>query len=168
MAPRRASAHGGRATAATRGRAQGGIRKNTRSIKAPTRYGQHLERTTQSPRTQTTIDTNDTASSSEHDEPSTSEYSHSPLPIDPRSLSPLPPANAPSRRSRTSVSQSQPNSNSPASNYSDRPINLNTMRELLRSHEEDIVERVVQRLGSQNSIQPNASTSNIPTQHPAI
>ena len=38
------------------------------------------------------------------------------------------------------------------------------MRELLRSHEEDIVERVVQRLGSRHSSQPNACTSNIPPQ----
>ena len=85
MAPRRARAHGGkasacggRATAATRGRAQEGIRKNTRNRQAPTHYGQPSEGTTQSPRTQTTIDTNDTPGSSEEDERSTPRYSHSP------------------------------------------------------------------------------------------
>ena len=38
------------------------------------------------------------------------------------------------------------------------------MWELLRSHEEDIVKRVVQRLGSRHSIQQNAPASNIPPQ----
>ena len=41
------------------------------------------------------------------------------------------------------------------------------MCELLRSHKEDIDERVVQRLGSQNSIVPNTPTSNICAQHVA-
>ena len=167
MAPRRASARSGRATAATRDRAQGGIRKNTRNRQAPTRYGQHSEGTNQSSRTQTTIDTKDTASSSEEEEPSTQHYSHSHLPIDLRSTSQLLSANSPARHARITALQSQLNSNSSASNYSDLQIHLNTMSELVRSHEEDIVERVVQRLGSQNSILPKAPTSNILAQHPA-
>jgi len=56
--------------------------------------------------------------------------------------------------------QCDPELYSPSSVTSDLPPNLSNMRQLLRSHEEDIVERVVQRLSLQNPTPHTANTLN--------
>lgn len=48
---------------------------------------------------------------------------------------------------------------------SDRSINLSTMRELLRAHEHEIVDRVVLQLRTQPPLQPAVTSPNSPVLH---
>ncbi|KAG0640608.1 hypothetical protein HOY80DRAFT_1041362 [Tuber brumale] len=137
MAPRRASTSGGTSAPASRHRVQGRIRKNLRTRQAPTWYGQQSEA---APSTPGTAVTHDPASSSVEPEPSIPEYSHSPssnqtLP----SSAPASPDN-PQPSPATPTTQSEHELPSPPHTTPDPPISLGTMRELLCSHEEDIVD----------------------------
>jgi len=152
MAPRRAPTRGGTSTPAARHRATGGIRKNTRSRQAPTRYGQRLEAPSHTPETE---GTNEPTISSEETEPSIPQYSDSP---------PLANPGLPHPGSPATPSQAASRSISPAP--SDTPISLHTMQALLRSHEQDIVDRVVLRLSSQHPSLPHQTTQ--PPQHNPI
>jgi len=152
MAPRRAPTRGGTSTPAARHRATGGIRKNTCSRHAPTRYGQQLEASSHIPETE---GTNERTSSSEETDPSIPQYSHSPQlanAVLPHPGSPATPSQAASRYI------------SPAP--SDTPISLHTMQALLRSHEQDIVDRVALRLSSQRPSLPHQTAQ--PPQHNPI
>lgn len=135
MAPRRGSTRGRTTAPNTRRRTQAGVRKNTRNRQAPNRYGQEA---TASPGTQGTQEPHSPTSSDAETEPTTSRYSHSPDPT-------------PSQTLRgTSTLPSEASTLSSATASPEIPIDLNTMRELLRSHEQDIVERVVQQLSARN------------------
>jgi len=157
MAPRRASTRGGTSAPLSRRGTRGGIRKNPRTRQAPTRYDLHPEPAPSTPRS---AETNESGSSSMEPEPSIPEYSHSPQSneIQP-SLAPVSPEN-PRPPPATPTTESEPESRSPSSPRSDRTISLGTMRQLLRSHEEDIIDRVVQRLRSHNPVPHIDNTGN--------
>ena len=155
MAPRRASTCGSTSTQASTRRTRGGVRKNTRTRQLPSRYGHHED---PSSITIASEASNETPSESEDVEPSIPEYGQSPeSPSHTRHQSPASSIHHTPRGLAASVTSFQPNesynrSASPASTRDS--INIDTMRKLLRSHEQDIVNRVVH--------QPN---SQIPTQH---
>jgi len=124
-----------------------GVRKNTRNRQAPNRYGQQPPA---SPGTPATQDTHEPSSSPEEAEPSIPQYNHSLSSIDAR-LRPLSPD--PNHRQATPVTPASPceaYTSLHASASPDIPRSLTTMRELLRSHEQEIVDRVVQQLNTQN------------------
>ena len=150
MAPRRTTARGGSQN--SRGntrRQQAGIRKNTRSRQPPSRYGQNPEQT--STPTSSQIAHNE---GSDSDEAASSSPQHSYSPSS--STNTLQPSRTPISRSstvqqpRTPSIPRQTNSSPVSHAASETSINLNTMRELLRSHEQDIVDRVLHQLTSQN------------------
>jgi len=159
MAPRRASARGGISTPATRRRAQGGVRKDRCPRQAPNWYGQKP-----GPQESTPGEgTNEPSSSSQDPELTTAQYSHTPgsnkrihvgqslYPgtISPPQITPAPPREIDSHTLSLSTSYTR--------------INLSTMRDLLRSHEQEIVDRVIIQLGSQK---PNPPNSNPPEPEP--
>ena len=147
MAPRRASTRAAAATPARGRRSTGGIRKNTRNRQAPNRYG-HPEEIPA--RNRQTEDPSEPPSSSVETEPSIPQFSHSPY-----SNSPLPNSQAPSPntmtpRPETPATPSEVHMHSSSSIVSEQPLNASTMRELLRSHEQEIIDRVILRVGVQN------------------
>ena len=150
MAPRRTTARGGSQN--SRGntrRQQAGIRKNTRSRQPPSRYGQNPEQT--STPTCSQIAYNE---GSDSDEAASNSPRHSYSPSS--STNTLQPSRTPISRSstvqqpRTPSIPRQTNSSPVSHAASVTSINLSTMRELLRSHEQDIVDRVLHQLTSQN------------------
>ena len=152
MAPRRSSTRGGSSNQSNTRASASRIRKNTRSRQPPSRYGQLIDPS--SPAIDTSA-ANYTASDSVETNPSTPEYSHTP-PSNTRTLSRSPI----SQRTRgphtelprsPSVLETRPSPTPP----SEASINLSTMRELLRSHEQDIVDRVVLQLRTQPPSQPS-------------
>ena len=163
MAPRR-STRGGRTSRASTQSSGAGIQKNTRSRQAPTRYGQqqdpaHTPRGSES--------TNGPSSDNDEGDPSTPEYSHSP-PSNTRTLS-----GSPASRNATGpdldnyLATSDPATRPPSASASERSINMTTMRELLRSHEQEIVDRVVLQLRTQHDPLPTTISSNpLPSNHP--
>ena len=162
MAPRRASTRGGSTTRASRNRATGGIRKNTRTRRQPNRYGHSAEQAStpqRSPAASNTTSDSDTA------EPSIPEYSHSPS----LSTNRLQQSRSPTRQNSPAQQDEAPNSPSPPETRASSPatvegsVNLSTMRELLRSHEQDIVDRVVLQLSTHNLPQPSHTDSNLPS-----
>jgi len=149
MAPRRASTRGGRgtATAASRRRATGWIRKNTRNRQPPNRYGQGPETPVGSPDPEPP---SEPPSSSEEIEPSTPHYTHTSARNNERLSSHTLMPEAITSPLGTPI-MSRPTEASAASrSISDIPINISTMREVLRSHEQEIVDGVVPHLGSIN------------------
>lgn len=150
MAPRRASTRGETSTPANRRGAGGGIRKNTRNRQPPNRYGQGVDPAPTSSNHQEQIEPSSTSSEIE---PSTPRYTHSPLPNIQQSISrtlslagsPTPPAIP------TISTEADPESS--ARQESDIPINLSMMQQLLQSHQQDIVDRVIHQLSSQNHTQ---------------
>ena len=163
MAPRRSSTRGGRTSRPNTRGPEGGIRKNTRSRHAPTRYGQQQEPVLTP--TRESEGTNDPRSDSEEAQPSTPEYSHSP-PSNTRTLSGSPTSQNTARSDRGNhISTSAQASRTPSISPSERSINLTTMRELLRSHEQEIVDRVVLQLGMQNHSQPTTTRPDLPPTH---
>jgi len=149
MAPRRASTRGGSTTRASRNRATGGIRKHTRNRQQPNRYG-HSEDQGSSPRPSQAA--SNTTSDSDEPEPSIPEYSHSPS----SSTNTLQQSRSPTQRNSTPQQEQSPTSPSQLDTRPVSPaivegfVNLSTMRELLRSHEQDIVDRVVLQLSTHN------------------
>jgi len=156
MAPRRASARGCISTLATRGRAPGGVRKNTRPGQAPNRYGQQLDPQHSIP----VEDTNEPSSSSQDPKPSTPQYSDSPASNERIHVGHSLYSNTMSAPQMTPVQPSEIDSHTLSRSPSDIPINLSIMGELLHSHEQEIVDRVILQLTSQN---PNPQHPNLHT-----
>ena len=151
MAPRRAATRGGISTPSARRRAPAGVRKNTSSRQAPNRLGQQAEPPRVTPVTEDAIEP---SSGSEEPEPSIPEYSHSPTRDSQihRAYSQLSNTISPPRV--TPASPSEIDSHTLSRSPSDMPINLGTRRELLRSHEQEIIDRVVLQLSSRNQHPP--------------
>jgi len=147
MAPRRATARGGNSTPATRQRVPAGVRKNTHTRQAPSRYGQQRDPDHSTPRTE---HTNSPSSNSEELEPSTPQYSHASPNNERINISHSQPSNTISPQPATLISSRDVDCHTLLRSPSDIPINLSTMRELLRSHEQDIVDQVVLQLTSNN------------------
>jgi len=96
-------------------------------------------------------------------EPSTPRYSHSPLPNIQQSISwTLSLAGSPTAPAIPTIS-SEADPESSAYQESDIPINLSMMQQLLQSHQQDIVDRVIHQLSSQNHAQQlNTSHVSLP------
>ncbi|KAG0644752.1 hypothetical protein HOY80DRAFT_1097526 [Tuber brumale] len=141
-APRRASTRGGSTSRANRNRAPGGIRRNTRSRQQPNRYGHPEEQPSIHPHSQAP---SDPPSDSDEAEPSTREYSYSSSSSTntiQQSRSPVPQQSG-GQQQETPTLPSEPDARPLSAVTAETSINLNTMRELLRSHEQDIVDQVV-------------------------
>jgi len=137
----------------SRRRGSGGIRKYTRSRQPPSRYGQETE-----PDTQENHESPDKESESDQRELSEyensslrgtqshtlSEHNQSSVAISLWSGTPIPPT----------LYESSPQ----ATPMSSQAFSIEDMRELLRSHEEEIVDRVFLRLNSQNHGQRSSPT----------
>ena len=162
MAPRRASTRGGSTTQASRNRATGGIRKNTRTRQQPNRYGHSGEQASTPQRSQAASNTTSDINTAE---PSIPEYSHSPS----LSTNTLQQSRSPTRQNSPAQQDEAPNSPSPPETRASSPatvegsVNLSTMRELLHSHEQDIIDRVVLQLSTHNLPQPSRTDSNLPS-----
>ena len=162
MPRRRGSTRRDTSTPSNRRVARGGIRKNTRSRQAPSRYGQPPTQTNQQPGRE---NTSGTSSESGDKEPSDSEYRHS---SSTHTLQHIP-GEVLSRAAScvTPATSSEPDTIPAPVPSPDGSINLYSMRELLRSHEQDIVDRVVLRLSSQQIChsppsQPNPEPQQFP------
>ena len=157
IAPRRASTRGSASTRASTRRTRGGVRKKNRTRKLPSRYGQH-EIT--SSITIASEASNKSLSESEDVEPSIPESRQSPefaSHIRHQSAASSvhnTPQNLAASKTSVQPNESYNRSAFPASTRG--AINIDTMRVLLRSHKQDIMNRVVHQLNSQ-----------IPTQYPA-
>jgi len=167
MAPRRTTTRGGSSnTGGNTHRAQAGIRKNTRSRQPPSHYGRDEEHLS----TPISSQTGDNPTSYSHElAPSTPQYSHSPgssTNTIEQSRSPLSTHRA-AQPQRTSPVPRQTNSSPISQATSDTSINLSKMRELLRSHEQGRVDRVLLQLTSQSLPQPGiANTEPHTISHP--
>jgi len=157
MPSRRGSRRGGRPTPTNRRGASGGIRKNTRSCQALSRLGQTQEpESNQSENEETSpqeSDSDQDEPSEYHNTPSSNTQSHTlsnPNRISPPSWSP------------TSIPINQPEPSPHATPISNEGISLYDMRELLRSQEDEIVDRILLRLRSQN----NAASTTLLHSHP--
>ena len=159
MAPRRASTRVGASKPSSRGRARGGIRKNTRARQPPTRYGQTQERATGTP-VHSSTETIEPPSPSER-EPSSPQYNLPPPSSSHRAGLSQSPASRTISQARVSAHPSELNSSLPAPQSPETSINPNTIRQLLRSHEQDIVDRVLLRL-----LGPNPAIANNPPTSP--
>jgi len=157
MAPRRASTRRGSLRASNTRSSTSGIRRNTRSRQPPSRYG-HKQG-------QTGMHTDDSASNSVEPETSIPEYSHSPS-SSTRTLS--------GRPASQDTIPAQPETEMTPSTHSTRhlptlssncSINLSTMKELLRAHEQNIIDRVVLQLRTQPPLQPTVTSPNSPVLH---
>jgi len=160
MAPRRIGTRCGTSTRANTRGSSGGIRKNTCCKQQPSRYGQE-------PATPSVVltseKTNNSGSENREVEPSTPAYTLSPADNAP--------ARSPTIFSISCTTLRQPptiatpstrdNESHPASSPG-TAISLTTMRELLRSHEQDIVDRVVDQLTSRN---PSLPSPTLPSPH---
>ena len=167
MAPRRASTRRETSTPSNRRGARGGIRKNTQNRQPLNRYGQPAD---PAHRTANSEETTVASSTSNEIEPSTPQYSHSP-PVSgngQHSISrTLSLASSPVNL-RTRTTSTEPIPDTPLDYQADIPINLTTMRELLRSHEQDIIDRVLQQLSTQTHHRTIPASSNPLSTHPAI
>ena len=159
MAPRRASTRVGASTPSSRGRARGGIRKNTHALQPPTRYGQTRERATGTP-VHSSTETIEPPSPSVR-EPSSPQYSLPPPSNSHQAGLSQSPASCTISQARTSADPSELNFSLPAPQSPETSINLNTMRQLLRSHEQDIVDLVLLQLRG-----PNPTIANNPPTSP--
>ena len=165
MASRRGSRRGGSLAPASSRGGSGRIQRNRRSRQAPSRYGQIPEPDRNDPAVEEPQD-----EESENDEAEPSEYSqtlssrhepHTPRNSNPSTVYQQSPIPIP-----TSLSSSTPRSHS----TSNPPgaISLDTMRELLRSQEQGIVERVVLQLRSQSTIPIPPTQPQVNQPQPAI
>lgn len=111
-------------------------------------------------------DTNEPSSSSQDPEPSTPQYSDSLASNERIHVWQSLYSNTMSPPQMTPVPPSEIDSHTFSRSPSDIPINLSTIRELLRSHQQEIVDRVILQLTSQNPNpqHPNPHTSS--SSHP--
>ena len=133
-----------RATATQRGNS-GGIRKNTRTRQPPHRYGQNPESEATPSRSEETVtleSETEPFEDSEYGIPSRNQQSDVPTHSIPDSMS---------LHSETPVLTSEPILHHQSSPPTAEAISLQDMCELLRSHEEDVVNQVVRRLQPQVS-----------------
>jgi len=163
MALTRASTCGEPSASATRCGASGGIRKNKRNRQPPNRYRQPPDSAPRSPNGQ---EQTEPSSTSNKVEPSTPRYSHLPLrdmqQCISRTLSPLA---ASSTEPPTYALPSQHGLDSSPQQAANIPINLRMMQQLLRSHEQVIVDRVLHQLSSRNHTQPVTPSHILQAEH---
>ena len=161
MAPRRSSTRGGRSAQPSARRTPARVRKNTRSRQPPNRYGHAQSLSNESPAT-----VSEATSDMEEVAPSTPEYSHSPnLSSNTMQVSRSPPSQPPAAVSEVSPSlPSVPETLRFPPPSPETPLNMDMMRELLRSHEQDIVYRVFQQLSTENALQNPSTYQNPPRQ----
>ena len=145
MPSRRGSRRGRSLAPSSRGGTPAGIRRHTRSRQPPRRYGQPPESEPHEPSSGDThvseSEENDAELSAYGNSPQNNIHLNSPINVNRSSESEL---------STTLQPPSEPESSLPATNLGNDPISLDDMRELLRSHEEELVDRVVSRLHNQN------------------
>ena len=162
MPTRRGSRRGGRPTATNRRGAPGGIRKNMRSRPAPSRLGQAQEPESNQSENEESLRP---ASDSDQDDPS--EYHNTPASNTQSHTLSNSNRLSPPLRSPTSIQISEPEPSSNAKQISNEGITLHDMRALLRSQEDEIVDRILLRLRGQNKeASPTPLYSN-PAQQPA-
>lgn len=158
MAPRRASTLRGSSRAADTRSSTSGIRRNTCSRQPPSRYSHE--------HTQTGMQTDNSVTNSVEPKTSFKEYSHSPA-SHTKTLSGRPTSQDTTllqpETQRTPSTSSTHHLSTPSSG---RSINLSTMRELLRAHKEDIIDRVFVELRNKPLFQPTVSSPNSPVLHP--
>ena len=154
------STRGGSTTPALRPTTRGGIRKNTRNRQPPNRYGQPLDAGSGIPDSE---EPNTPSTASEDIDPSDPLFSHSPstntLPH--TRYSEAPPSISSAVPPTILSTPSVPSTSAAATPSTETPINLTSIRALLRSHEQDIVEQVVLRL------RPDNATPHVPAEVPA-
>ena len=125
-----------------RGRANtGGIRKNTRNRRAPHRYGHNAEESSPQPESVETQTLED-----ENEEIEASKARNSPPSSPTGTISVYGSATLNSLHSEIPVEQNDPRLNTHTPLLANEGITLDNMRELLRSHENDIVDQVVLRI----------------------
>ena len=157
MAPRRAPTRRETSIPANRRGARGGIRKNTRNRQPPNRYGQSVDPVPRSSNSQEQIEP---SSTSNEMEPSTPRYSHSPSQnIQPSISRTLSLEGTPTAPATPTIPSEEYRESSPLQE-SDMPINLSMIQQLLRSHQQEIVDRVINQLSSENHVQ-QLNTSHI-------
>ena len=160
MAPRRASTLRRVTAATTRRRAAAGIRKHTRSRQATNRYGQSPICAQEVSRSSENIHA---TSDSDEPEPSIPEYGHSPASNNRISSSLQPPSIPSSPLPAISSIPSNPTSTwHPTLTTGEIPISLHTMRELLRSEEQHIIDRVILQLTSRNETRAMPHPGSLP------
>ena len=156
MAPRRVASHEASSIPESQSRTRGAIRKNTRQRQPPNRYGAQLEPSTSRAESERTLAAS-TSSSSHEAQPSTPQYSHSPS-SNQGAERPAPPVHSATRtETRTPTSTILPDSSPISIQAPESPINLQTMRELLRSQQQEIVDQVLHQISSQNTAQTPSS-----------
>ena len=128
-------------TSANRRGNSDGIRKTTRNRQAPNRYGQPNTADRTSPTTDETV-----TQENEDGESEASEYGNQAPAAHEPSSSQYKPQTTESLLSEIPVIQSRPETPSGRHHLAPESITLDDMRELLRAHEEDIVNQVVQQL----------------------
>ena len=147
-----------------RGRANtGGIRKNTRNRRAPHRYGYNAEESSPQPESVETQTLED-----ESEEIEESEARNSPPSIPTSTISAYGSRTQNSLHSEIPVVQNDTWLNTHTPSLADEGITLKDMQELLRSHENDIVNQVVPGLQLQNPAASPSANQAIPvTQTPS-
>ena len=156
MAPRRVASREASSIPESQSRTRGAIRKNTRQRQPPNRYGAQLEPSTSRAESERTLAAS-TSSSSHEAQPSTPQYSHSPS-SNQGAERPAPPVHSATRtETRTPTSTILPDSSPISIQAPESPINLETMRELLRSQQQEIVDQVLHQISSQNTAQTPSS-----------
>ncbi|KAG0643266.1 hypothetical protein HOY80DRAFT_1020255 [Tuber brumale] len=147
MPRRRGSTRRNNANSTNRQGARGGIRKNTRNRQPPSRYGNLPRQETQEPGSEQSNSPSNGGDEAESQDPDYSQSLSTNTP--PHNQDSDTRQSTPSLAPATPVTPSSPDTPSAPGPSPNDSININTMRDLLRSHEQDIVERVVLRLSSQ-------------------
>jgi len=179
MAPRRATIGRELSTPSNSRQARGAIQKNTRSRQSPNRYGQQHKLAAGTP-AQRSSQTLEPSATDDEAEASIPQYTHSTRSTSQpnRDISARPAATDFLPQARGSTEASDLNSSRTVSELCDMPIHLSTMRELLHSHEQEIVDRLVLQLGGPNAIPAHQSRpspqlqqhapSNFPSLQPSL
>jgi len=162
VAPTRVSTDGGTSAPGIRRRAPPGVRKNTRIGPAPSRYGQQQDLDHSTPGTERK---NPPSSNSEEPKVSTPQSRQSSPKNGQIHISLSLPSKTISPQSASAISPSDVDSYISSRSSSDIPINLSTRRELLRSHEQHIVDPVFLQLTSNNQ-NPQSPTPQLAQQLP--
>ena len=162
MPTRRGSRRGGRPTATNRRGASGGIRKNTRSRQAPSHLGH-----TQEPESNQSENEESLPPASDSDQDDPSEYHNTPSSNTQSHTLSNPNRLSPPLQSPTSIQISEPEPSPNVTRISNEGITLHDMRELLRSQEDEIVDRILLRLRSQNKEASTTPLYSYPAPQPA-
>ncbi|KAG0132655.1 hypothetical protein HOY82DRAFT_606367 [Tuber indicum] len=147
MPRRRGSTRGSSQTSADRRGTSGGIRKSTRSRQVPRRYGQNVEDLSPHPESVKTHTMEEESEQMQASEPTDSRQN---TPTE--SPSAYDPARPDTFQSEIPVSRHEPTSLTGTCSPIHEGVTLDDMRQLLRSHANDIVDQVVRRLRPQSSV----------------